>query len=76
MRAMNSAQPGDMGLQTHLKLTLLTIWLAHLHTLTHRWTMSLLAPVRLAPTLYSTTTLPVLTAVIDIVWLLKWYNGR
>ena len=75
MRAMNSARPGDMGLQTHLKLTLLTIRLAHLHTLTHRLTMSLLAPVRLAPTHDSPTNLHVLVAVIDILWLMRWSNG-
>ena len=75
MRAMNSAQPGDMGLQTHPKPTQLTIRLAHLQALTHRWTMSLLAPVWLATTLDLATTLHVLAAVIDILWLLKWSNG-
>ena len=75
MRAMNSAQPGDMDLQAHLKPTLPTIWIAHPHTLTHCWTMSLLAPVWLAPTLVLMTTLHVLVAVIDILWLLRWSNN-
>ena len=75
-RAMNSALPGDMGIQTPLIPTFLTIWHAHSHTLTHCWTMSLPAPVPLAPPLDLTTTLHVLAAVIVILWLLKRSNSQ
>ena len=76
MSAMNFALPGDMGIQTPLIPTFLTIWHAHSHTLTHCWTMSLPAPVRLAPPLDLTTTLHVLAAVIVILWLLKRSNSQ
>ena len=76
MSAMNSALPGDMGLQTNLTPTLFTIWLDHLRPLAHCWTMSLLAPVWLAHTLDLTTTLHVLAAAIVILWLLKGSKGQ
>ena len=76
MRAMNYSEPGDMGLQTCLEFTLLTIWLSHLHTPTHSLTMSLLALVWLAPTDDLTTSLHVLVAVINILWLLRWSNNQ
>ena len=74
--AMNSAQLVDMALQPHLRLTLIALWLAHLHILTHSLIMSLLALVGLAPTHNLTTSLHVLAAVIDIVWLLRWSNDQ
>ncbi len=76
MRAMNSALPGDMGTQTPLITTFLTIWHAHPHILTHCWSTSLPAPVWLAPPLDLTTTLHVLAAAIVILWLLKGSNGQ